>query len=244
MTKNKNIPAPPGEGFSLIPNTRLLALYAAMAQARAVAEKSRAELPRQRVPKSSHFLDSILGHEAAVAGAAIDLKAHDTLVPTLWPDGALKAINSSVSVAPTLSAAIRSALAQKNNRQITLIFSSAKSSAQPAWHKALTVAAENRLPILFLSLNYSSSPPSSQAPFLKPEHLPVITVDGNDVVAVYRVATESMTYARKGRGPTLIDFSLSIPGDPLKNMEQYLALKGLRPTELLHRNSKNGVVAR
>jgi len=222
MTKSKNSTAPAGESFSLIPHTKLLALYSAMTQSRAIAEQARAQLPKQRVPKS---LDSILGHEAAIVGTALDLKAQDTLVPTLWPDASLKAINSTAAIAPSIPAAIRSAIAQKDNQRITLLFSSAKASAQPAWHKALTVAAENRLPILFLSLNHASSPSLS----LKPELLPVITVDGNDVVAVYRVATESMTYARKGRGPTLIDCSLSIPGDPLENMAQYLALKGLKP---------------
>jgi TPP-dependent pyruvate/acetoin dehydrogenase alpha subunit len=229
MTKSKISTPPPGEGFSLIPDHKLLALYAAMVKSRAIAEHARARLPRQRVPRS---VASILGHEAAVAGATIDLQARDTLVPTLWPSDALTAINSTAATAPNLAAAIRAALARKDNQRITLLFSIAKASAQPAWHKALNIAAENRLPILFLSLNHASSPAASQAPSLKPEVLPVITVDGNDVVAVYRVATESMTYARKGRGPTLIDCSLSIPGDPLKNMEQYLALKGLIPKAL------------
>lgn len=225
MTKSKISTPPAGESFSLIPNHKLLALYAAMAKSRAIAEQARAQLPGQRVSKS---VDSILGHEAAVAGTTFDLQARDTLVPTLWPGDALTAINPNAAAAPTIAAAIRAALARKDNHRITLLFSSAKSSAQPAWHKALNVAAENRLPILFLSLNHASS----EEPALKPEVLPVITVDGNDVVAVYRVATESMTYARKGRGPTLIDCSLSIPGDPLKNMEQYLAQKGLKPAAL------------
>ncbi len=34
---------------------------------------------------------------------------------------------------------------------------------------------------------------------------PGITVDGNDVVAVYRVASEAIARARKGAGPTLIE---------------------------------------
>ena len=34
---------------------------------------------------------------------------------------------------------------------------------------------------------------------------PGITVDGNDVVAVYRVAQEAITRARRGHGPTLIE---------------------------------------
>jgi TPP-dependent pyruvate/acetoin dehydrogenase alpha subunit len=52
-------------------------------------------------------------------------------------------------------------------------------------------------------------------------------VDGNDVVAVYRVASEAIAHARKGHGPTLIDCRLSIPADPLQNMRNYLIGKGL-----------------
>jgi len=222
MTKSKNNTAPAGESFSLIPNHKLLALYAAMAKSRAIAEQARAQLPRQRAPKS---VDSILGHEAAVAGAAFDLRKQDTLVHTLWPDTALKAINSTVANAPTISAAIKSALAEKNNQRVTLLFSSGKASAQPAWRKALAVAAENRLPILFLSLDRS---PDAD-PTVNLAGIPVMSVDGNDVVAIYRVTTESTTYARKGRGPTLIDCRLSIPGDPIENIKRYLALKGLKP---------------
>jgi pyruvate dehydrogenase E1 component alpha subunit len=69
-----------------------------------------------------------------------------------------------------------------------------------------------------------------------------MAVDGNDAVAVYRVAHESIARARKGRGPTLIEcvhFILdesakrrnsanSLRGrDPIRNMEQYLAGKKL-----------------
>lgn len=234
MTKSKKKNAPDGEGFSLISNSKLLALYAAMVQTRTVAQQSRTQLPRQRAPRS---VESILGHEAAVAGAAIDLKAHDTLVPTVWPDSALKAINSNVSVAPTLPAAIRAALAEKNNQKITLLFSSAKPSAQPAWINALTVAAENSLPFLFVALDRfpgeeSSFNPANIPVNRKGYNLPVIPVDGHDVVAVYRVSTESMTYARKGYGPTVIDCRLSTTGDPLTNMETYLSLKGLKPARL------------
>jgi len=68
-------------------------------------------------------------------------------------------------------------------------------------------------------------------------------VDGNDVVAVYRVAYESIGRARQGRGPTLIeckDFPMHDhfgidrkrakglkPSDPIRSMETYLDRKGL-----------------
>ena len=78
---------------------------------------------------------------------------------------------------------------------------------------------------------------------------PGITVDGNDVVAVYRVASEAIAHARKGNGPTLIEcktyrwygHSEIDPAkyrdpeeverwkanDPILNMEKYLMRKGL-----------------
>jgi TPP-dependent pyruvate/acetoin dehydrogenase alpha subunit len=232
MTKKKIDIAPAGEGFSLIPNSKLLGLYTAMAQSRAAFEAARARLPRQRILKGA---ESIFGHEAALAGAAIDLKPHDTVVSTLWPQPALKAINASVSAAPTIADAVRRAIAQKDNRRMTLVFSSSKAGAQASWCKAIATAAENNLPMLFVSLDRSPGSESSLNPQdirvnRKGYFLPVIPVDGHDVVAVYRVATESMTYARKGHGPTVIDCRLAVLGDPLKSMESYLALKGLKPS--------------
>jgi pyruvate dehydrogenase E1 component alpha subunit len=78
---------------------------------------------------------------------------------------------------------------------------------------------------------------------------PRITVDANDVVAVYRVASEAIAHARKGNGPTLIvcktyrlnehstagsrkqaaTLQMESPEDhdPILNMEKYLAGKGL-----------------
>ena len=52
--------------------------------------------------------------------------------------------------------------------------------------------------------------------------VPGITVDGNDVVAVYRVAEESVRRAREGHGPTLIDCKIDPARDPLAFMEDYL----------------------
>jgi pyruvate dehydrogenase E1 component alpha subunit len=79
--------------------------------------------------------------------------------------------------------------------------------------------------------------------------IPGITVDGNDVVAVYRVAQEAIARARRGQGPTLIEaktyrwygHSEIDPAkyrdpaeverwkakDPIAGMEKYLIAKGL-----------------
>ena len=62
------------------------------------------------------------------------------------------------------------------------------------------------------------------------ELFPVITVDAHDIVAIYRVAQESIARARDG-GPTLI---VCVPcategslANALTNMERYLAGKKL-----------------
>jgi TPP-dependent pyruvate/acetoin dehydrogenase alpha subunit len=228
MTKSNSQIAPMNGGFSLISRQKLLTLYSAMLRCRGMAEQL-----RNRKKK----VNSILGHEAAAVGAAIDLLPHDTVVADLWPDAALKAINPTVSIAPSILAASRSALGDKNDRGITVVFSNGRRSAQSSWLNALNLAVGHELPSLFVSLSRpDASGGVADAEVLptprKGRTLPVIAVDGNDVVAVYRVASEAIAHARKGHGPTLIDCRRPIPGDPLKSMEKYLRDKGLQPTAL------------
>jgi pyruvate dehydrogenase E1 component alpha subunit len=90
--------------------------------------------------------------------------------------------------------------------------------------------------MIFVSWN--APPPGLPAPDLqngangvrlktKAYSFPTIAVDGNDVVAVYRVAHEAIAHARMGDGPSLIECQTDGPGDPILNMEKYLSGKGL-----------------
>ena len=72
-----------------------------------------------------------------------------------------------------------------------------------------------------------------------PKSLPIIPVDANDAVAVYRVAHEAIAHARRGSGPTLIDcVPLRVAGehkqdsDCIARMERYLQAKDLRPDRI------------
>jgi pyruvate dehydrogenase E1 component alpha subunit len=213
------------QGFSLISNRKLLSLYTAMLACRRLAKA--ASLKNGAGGKA----DSIHGHEAAVVGAAIDLQPQDKVIHALWPERTVENINHSVTAQGNSAAAMR-ALGGSVAGSITVLFSSARQSAQSAWANAIVFAVERNLPALFIQLHH----PGSAAELFRIESLalkrkrytlPAINVDGNDVVAMYRVATESITHARKGNGPCFIDCRQSIAADPLETMQDYLAGKGL-----------------
>jgi len=90
--------------------------------------------------------------------------------------------------------------------------------------------------VLFVSLHPLTPRPADLKRQTRVEDIPLktkdyafpsIAVDGNDVVAIYRVASEAIVRARKGHGPTLIVCRRWAAGDPLMNMEKYLIHKGL-----------------
>jgi pyruvate dehydrogenase E1 component alpha subunit len=82
------------------------------------------------------------------------------------------------------------------------------------WHEAANLASRHRLPIVFIVENCAQSHSDGTGVIQSDEDLrdraeaygiPGITVDGNDIVAVWRVTQESIHRARTGAGPTLIE---------------------------------------
>jgi TPP-dependent pyruvate/acetoin dehydrogenase alpha subunit len=166
--------------------------------------------------------------------------------------------------AAQLNMAASAALANKieGKRKVGVIFSGAEAALPDCWRETLDFAGAECLPIVFVCQNDLKSVPARlkaqtkvKDPALKTPAcgFPCITVDGNDVVAVYRVACEAIAHARLGHGPTLIacqTWRLSaaakkVPGkarnrkvslcpesnDPILKMEAYLTGKGLFSTE-------------
>jgi TPP-dependent pyruvate/acetoin dehydrogenase alpha subunit len=141
-----------------------------------------------------------------------------------------------------------------NNGTIAVVFCGDVQPHRGRWRRSLTLASRQNLPILFvrhleLCDGLDNAPVRRKISEAPPEALafgvPLIQVDGNDVVAVYRVASESISRARERRGPTLIDCITDIsadhfgnpqatdsrkPGgslDPIHVMERHLAGKRL-----------------
>lgn len=223
--------------FSLISREKLLALYAGLLRCRLLEG-----LVRMRLGKPS-LRHSRIGHEAPAVALSIDLERKDTI--TAAPGDFLPGFIKEKDVAAALaelrvksrspfSARLKAALAAarihqgKSSAHIAVVFCPASAVQSRVWRQALLAAGDERLPILFVS-DYVQN--GDSLPRLK---FPAITVDRDDVVALYRVASEAMAHARRGNGATLIECmgwqpedTQECPSDPIANMEAYLEQRGI-----------------
>lgn len=235
MTKSKEKTSGTQNGFSLISNEKLLALYSTMLKCRMIQGRIRI-LFRQNNFTGNH--SPAVGREAAAVGVAIDLAPEDTVAPPpgdLIPcfingllleelfGGLSHPIAPSPGIAARLKIAVDAAMANKlnKNNKISVAFSTGEPASLGPWHQALSFAGLHGLPMIFVSWMKSIPLKTKACGF------PAITVDGNDAVAVYRVASEAIAHARKGNGPTLIECQRWKAGDPILTMEKYLIRKGL-----------------
>jgi pyruvate dehydrogenase E1 component alpha subunit len=244
---------PVQNGFSLISNDKLIALYAHLIQSRMLEESARILLQASSFNPGIH---GALGHEASVVGAAIDLGPEDTIAPShlvctasLLQGVSLQRVLSRISAGParTRRVSLKRILAaaetnrKKKNGKIVVAFAAEDASTQDDWHEAMRTARTRKLPMIFVSHLHHPGKFESAAVHAEVEdvalktrefHFPVIPVDGNDVVAVYRVASESITHARLLHSATLIECHLWDGDDPILKMQQYLKRKGLYSLKL------------
>jgi hypothetical protein len=135
------------------------------------------------------------------------------------------------------------------NGRVAVLFTRSPSDMEK-WRTRLPDVARRNLPLLIVS-HRGTGVGTTLARETARNHatgtlvfgIPVLTVDGADPLAVYRVASESIFRARQRRGPTLIECVLfpahdlvapSIQNcrhaegiDPIESMEHYLVAKGI-----------------
>ena len=150
------------------------------------------------------------------------------------------------------------ALAYKTQKKpgVVVTLSGYDSMSLTYWREAVDFAITHRLPIVHVLLddlesNSANDGAQSTADTNAGESsIPTLVVDGDDVVAVYRVAHEAIRRARQGHGPTLIECKThrwrgysgirpaqapplvherrgGVSHDPIAVMEAYLGQKGL-----------------
>ena len=98
--------------------------------------------------------------------------------------------------------------------QVTICFFGDGASEQGTLHESLNLASIWKLPVIFVAENngYAESTPAHYhcsveniADRASAYNMPGVTLDGNDVFAVYEAAREAVARARAGQGPTLLE---------------------------------------
>lgn len=245
-------PANIQNGFSLISSEKLLVLYSALLKCRMIGERARALIEEESV---QDCIEVAGARHAASVGVATDLLNGDTIsahpadIISHYIKGAplsqlfgnlLNGGGTTPTAAALLDTAITAAVAHKTSRtqSIAVSFWARESVSNGLWREAMNLAGAHRLPVIFVSLGSgqmeAETTKARQQTSKKPEisPVPVLTVDGADAVAIYRVACESIAHARRGNGATVIECSAIQPSaGPVSNMEAYLAGKGLFRTD-------------
>jgi len=157
-------------------------------------------------------------------------------------------------VAPRLSTRLTACAAMARGLQaagtegIVLAFASA-GEAEPGWAEALAWAQAEQLQLL-LACNDATGGAAMRRGRKSAEtkltwtamnrlaarlYLPILAVDGEDAVAVYRVMQESVIRARSGGGPAVIwavttppSETLSRSRTPIARLESYLAVRKIK----------------
>jgi hypothetical protein len=215
-------------GFSLISNETLKALYADL-------------LKCQRVVKNGAFFDAL------PTGVLMGLHDGDAVVSTS-ADAAVRVKRKgkpAAGVSASLDAFLGAGLLAKASKsgKVGVVFGETEADG---WQDAVEAARVHGLPLIFVSRAHEVNEREAartirrEAKKRKPVksepavgYLPRIHVDANDVVAVYRVAHEAIDRARRGRGATWIEgVPFKLEGkkrgpDAVAGMEQYLRGKGL-----------------
>lgn len=130
--------------------------------------------------------------------------------------GPLNIITPASSIAGQLNVGTGVALGLKKSHKDSVVVSFFGDGATSfgGTHEALNFAGVHRLPIVYVCQNnlWAESVPLRLQTALtdlsdraKAYGFPGISVDGNDVLAVYDVAVEAIARAREGEGPTFIE---------------------------------------
>jgi hypothetical protein len=225
----------------LISDQRLQQLYVTLLRARLLRQRNR--LKERSAP--------LVAREAIVTGTVTHFEEGDAAMPpagdrlvslarghSLRSALAGKPLPGVLASAPTLEArlaiATGYAMARQGTNHITLAFSGPGVSSLDALRPSLAYAAQHKLGIIFV-IETAANADLSSARNMEPLGLYGIPVDGNDVIAIYRVAQEAIQRARRAVGPTLIDckpWPLDGTADPVRRLEEALERRGL-PTDRL-----------
>jgi TPP-dependent pyruvate/acetoin dehydrogenase alpha subunit len=124
--------------------------------------------------------------------------------------GANGIVGGSIPIATGIGVSIQ----MRRTDQVAVCFFGDGGSNEGSFHESLNMASTWNLPVIYVCQNnqYAESTPKRThqkiadiAVRATAYDMPGVTVDGNDVVAVYEVVQAAVDRARAGGGPSLID---------------------------------------
>jgi pyruvate dehydrogenase E1 component alpha subunit len=131
-------------------------------------------------------------------------------------DYSLGIIGANGIVGAGFPIATGSALAQQQlgTKNVTVCFFGDGSANEGSFHESVNLASIWKLPVIFVCKNnlYGATTPASYSLSVQDissrgaaYNIPGVTVDGNDVIAVYEAVNEAVERARNGSGPSLVE---------------------------------------
>ena len=199
----------------LLPHSKLRELHTLMVRCRSLERKqtSRGSVREALLAATSIHL---------LPGDLLSGDAGDRVIEALAPEGKHQRPAGSLIGGESLGgrlpicAAAARGLQAADGDGVVLAFARAGGSER-GWMEALEWAQQSQLPLLLACSDATNGAASgsrkraeptidfsSMSRFAKRQHLPVLTVDGEDAVAVYRVMQESVLRARQGGGPSVL----------------------------------------
>ncbi len=189
-----------------------------------------------------------------LSGDLISARAEDQTPLHLAPEGKKPNLTGGLVTAPSIASRLTACAATARGLQaagsdgVVLAMTQA-GTKEAGWQAALDWAQQAQLPLLLACADATRGPARATAGsrgepaldfatisrFAKRNQLPVLTVDGEDAVAVYRVMQESVLRARLGGGPAVLwavltplagaQAKLSRAQQPIVKLERYMAAR-------------------
>ena len=117
-----------------------------------------------------------------------------------------KILSTSSPVGTQYPHAVGIAYASRLRRtgEVTMVSIGEGGTSQGDWHEALNFAAIHKCPVLLIVENNELAISVRAAGY----GMPGVTADGSDVLECFRVTREAYDRAKRGEGPTLIEFAV------------------------------------
>lgn len=122
--------------------------------------------------------------------------------------------NGIVGAGHNIAAGAGLSIQYRGTDQVCVCFFGDASTNQSTFHEALNLASVWKLPVVFVCENNGYGISVSQERHqnitdisvrAQSYNIPGVTIDGNDVLAVYETITEAVAHARDKKGPTLVE---------------------------------------